>query len=250
MNASTAEVLDPAGIHQESAPDLSKSAQRPEAADREPSGWSGGVEFDPQPAWAQAAIEPETSCDQMAAPVGEGFPAGAARPSSVISVDFETGDPFESKEWRIEEANRRLNVIETFEKLITPAEQGGRGLSKAAAVKAVGKGYATIWRWLLSAWGRAERDAVCGVDRDNVRAIRERASDGQFSSSFGEFSPRCATESSAEVYNQFDADSHCADERGVCRAAITSFRSEPDGASDVHRAIGNCGLCCAAQRTV
>jgi transposase len=60
---------------------------------------------------------------------------------SIDSLLCEGGIGQPPEEWRIQEANRRKQILDTF------AEMTARGITKADAAKKVGQGYATIWRW-------------------------------------------------------------------------------------------------------
>lgn len=51
------------------------------------------------------------------------------------------GAPCPPDEWRIEEANRRLQILQTFESLVSD------GTSKAKAAAQIGQPYVTLWRW-------------------------------------------------------------------------------------------------------
>ncbi len=53
----------------------------------------------------------------------------------------EEGVALPPDEWRIEEANRRQQILESFSALVAA------GHSRAEAAKQTGQGYATIWRW-------------------------------------------------------------------------------------------------------
>lgn len=53
----------------------------------------------------------------------------------------EDGVALPPDEWRIEEANRRQQILETYHSLVAS------GHSKASAAKHTGQGYATLWRW-------------------------------------------------------------------------------------------------------
>ena len=46
-----------------------------------------------------------------------------------------------ASDWRIDEANRRLEILQTFAALIAD------GVAKSVAAKQIGQGYATLWRW-------------------------------------------------------------------------------------------------------
>lgn len=86
------------------------------------------VEIFPQPA-------PTTTAPVLA----DGHQAGAVFSSIEQLLEGGVGRP--PDEWRTEEANRRLEILTTFNALIE------QGRTKAEAVKAVGVGYATVWRW-------------------------------------------------------------------------------------------------------
>jgi hypothetical protein len=56
---------------------------------------------------------------------------GVTRPTTDLS----------GADWRLQEANKRLQILTTFQSMV------GQGVTKTMAAKAVGKGYATIWRY-------------------------------------------------------------------------------------------------------
>ena len=62
-------------------------------------------------------------------------------------------------DWRIQEANRRLRIIETFQNLIAPIDEGGQGKTRKDAVALVGVSYPTLWRWLK----RFEKEGYNGL---------------------------------------------------------------------------------------
>lgn len=66
-------------------------------------------------------------------------PASPANFSDVVAL-FEDA-PLPPDEWRITEANRRLQILQTFEALLAS------GLSKAKAAAQIGQPYVTLWRW-------------------------------------------------------------------------------------------------------
>jgi hypothetical protein len=88
-------------------------------------------------AQSAASVTPGTSCGHAGS-----VPAEPAVSVPDNEVDLGLADPFEAREWRAKEADRRLQIIETFESLLE------RGVSKAAAVRQIGEGYTTIWRWM------------------------------------------------------------------------------------------------------
>jgi hypothetical protein len=83
--------------------------------------------------------ETPAACDTESA----GIPLPADSDDLVENVLqlFEGGVGRPPDEWRIEEANRRQQILETYDQLLA------QGKTKAAAVKQIGVGYATVWRW-------------------------------------------------------------------------------------------------------
>lgn len=69
---------------------------------------------------------------------------GTASPSSVFSQGgpAQAARASESDAYRVGEANRRLEILNTFHSLIE------QGKTKAQACRLVGTGYSTMWRWI------------------------------------------------------------------------------------------------------
>jgi len=67
--------------------------------------------------------------------------------SSLVSLLLESGVGLPPDEWRITQANRRKEILDAYFDLIKPVKDGGQGKSRATAVREIGIGRATIWRW-------------------------------------------------------------------------------------------------------
>jgi hypothetical protein len=92
-----------------------------------------------------ASVRPDTDNDASCSPTQ---PAGAgvvhsavSSPDDVIVELFEGGVGQPKDEWRIEEANRRLKIVETFNELVA----GGK--TKEQAAELIGESYTSIWRY-------------------------------------------------------------------------------------------------------
>ncbi len=104
---------------------------------------------------------------------GHSSPDRCASDNIVELFDGAVGKP--PDDWRTEEANKRLKILEKFDELTSPLVCGecdsckggnpdgcidkGQGLSKAEAVKKIGVGYATFWRWKT----RFDKDGFNGL---------------------------------------------------------------------------------------
>lgn len=83
------------------------------------------------------ALGEENSGAVFALPVGRGFPHETPAPPAALTTDPR---PIAS-DWRIEEANRRLEILQTYQALVA------EGLPKSQAARQTGQGYVTLWRW-------------------------------------------------------------------------------------------------------
>jgi hypothetical protein len=119
---------------------------------------------------AGSGVHPEPVSFRTGTADGGGAPS---LPDNVVELGL--ADPFEAREWRAEEANRRLQIIETFESLL------GQGVSKAGAVKQVGVGYATVWRWKRAYKERGFAGLYPSTDKcgrkSEVERLRDRGID-------------------------------------------------------------------------
>ncbi len=119
---------------------------------------------------AGSGVHPEPVSFLTGTTDGDGAPS---LPSNVVELGL--ADPFGAREWRAVEADRRLRIIETFESLL---EQGH---SKAAAAKAVGQGYATVWRWQRAYKEKGYAGLFPSTDKcgrkSEVERLRERGID-------------------------------------------------------------------------
>jgi len=137
---------------------------------------------------AEGSDAPGTSCGHAGSVVQTGpvsFRTGTADGGGAPSlpdnvVELGLADPFEAREWRAEEANRRLQIIETFESLLGQGPSG-RAPSKAAAAKLVGESYTTIWRWKRAYKERGFAGLYPSTDKcgrkSEVERLRDRGID-------------------------------------------------------------------------
>lgn len=86
-----------------------------------------------------ARITEERAGNSLSEPSADAEPYTSAQPETLNLMEGGVGAP--PDEWRIEEANRRQEILRTYAELLA------QGKTKADAVKQIGIGYATIWRW-------------------------------------------------------------------------------------------------------